>query len=285
MADEAAGDLSIAKVRELRDDLHTEAFARSGANVYVTGETAGNVDYMDIVDGYFPYVVGLVLGLSFVLLLVAFRSVVIPATAIVMNLLSVGAAYGLMTLVSQDGWGAGVLGFQQVETDRAVGAALPLQHPLRPLDGLPGLPAQPHQGGLRPDGRQPRRGRLRASARRPGIITGAALIMVAVFAGFASGDLVMFQQMGFGLAVAVLLDATIVRTLVVPSTMSLLGRWNWYLPRWLEWLPRWSVEGATVPGGAPDGGPEGPAAAAVPARPRPTRRPRPAPVRPSCRPA
>ena len=91
-----------------------------------------------------------------------------------------------------------------------------------------------------------------------GLITGAALIMVAVFAGFASGDLVMFQQMGFGLAVAVLLDATIVRTLVVPSTMSLLGRWNWYLPRWLEWLPRLSVEGAAAPGGPPEGGPEGP---------------------------
>jgi RND superfamily putative drug exporter len=80
-----------------------------------------------------------------------------------------------------------------------------------------------------------------------GIITGAALIMVAVFAGFASGKLVMFQQMGFGLGVAVLLDATLVRTLLVPSAMSLFGKWNWYLPRWLEWLPRLSIEGTPAP--------------------------------------
>jgi RND superfamily putative drug exporter len=80
-----------------------------------------------------------------------------------------------------------------------------------------------------------------------GIITGAALIMVAVFVGFASGSLVMFQQMGFGLAVAVLLDATLVRTLLVPSAMTLLGHWNWYLPRWLEWLPRLSIEGSAAP--------------------------------------
>ncbi len=90
-----------------------------------------------------------------------------------------------------------------------------------------------------------------------GIITGAALIMVAVFAGFAAGDLVMFQQMGFGLAVAVLLDATLIRTILVPSAMKLLGRWNWYLPSWLEWLPHLSIEGA----------PAAPAATPAPAGP------------------
>jgi RND superfamily putative drug exporter len=258
VADEASGDLSIAKVRELRADLIPAAFAGSGARVYVTGETAGNVDYMDIVDGYFPYVVGLVLGLSFILLLVAFRSVVIPATAIVMNLLSVGAAYGLMTLVSQEGWGAGLLGFQQVE-------AVEQWVPLFLFSILFGL-SMDYQVFLLSrikedyDRTGDNRGAVASGiGSTAGIITGAALIMVAVFAGFASGDLVMFQQMGFGLAVAVLLDATIVRTLVVPSTMSLLGRWNWYLPRWLEWLPRISVEGAAAPDGPPDGGPEGPA--------------------------
>ena len=97
---------------------------------------------------------------------------------------------------------------------------------------------------------------------RPGIITGAALIMVAVFAGFAAGDLVMFQQMGFGLAVAVLLDATLIRTILVPAAMKLLGRWNWYLPSWLEWLPHLSIEGApaapsVAPAPAP-GAPGGP---------------------------
>jgi RND superfamily putative drug exporter len=246
VADEASGDLSIAKVRELRADLIPAAFAGSGASVYVTGETAGNVDYMDIVDGYFPYVVGLVLALSFILLLVAFRSVVIPATAIVMNLLSVGAAYSLMTLVSQEGWGAGVLGFQQVE-------AVEQWVPLFLFSILFGL-SMDYQVFLLSrikedyDRTGDNRGAVASGiGSTAGIITGAALIMVAVFAGFASGDLVMFQQMGFGLAVAVLLDATIVRTLVVPSTMSLLGRWNWYLPRWLEWLPRLSIEGAAAP--------------------------------------
>ena len=92
-----------------------------------------------------------------------------------------------------------------------------------------------------------------------GIITGAALIMVAVFAGFAAGDLVMFQQMGFGLAVAVLLDATLIRTIMVPAAMKLLGRWNWYLPSWLEWLPHLSIEGSPGLGTAPAplGGPGG----------------------------
>lgn len=232
------------------DELIPAAFAGSGAGVYVTGETAGNVDYMDSVDSYFPYVVGLVLALSFILLLVAFRSVVIPATAILMNLLSVGAAYGLMTLVSQEGWGAGVLGFQQVE-------AIEQWVPLFLFSIFFGL-SMDYQVFLLSsikedyDRTGDNRGAVASGiGSTAGLITGAALIMVAVFAGFASSDLVMFQQMGFGLAVAVLLDATVVRTLIVPWAMSLLGRWNWYLPRWLEWLPRLSVEGAPGPGDCP----------------------------------
>ena len=159
--------LALDKVRELRGTLIPQAFDGSGASVYVTGQTAGNVDYIDIVNSYFPWVVALVLGLSFLLLLVAFRSVVIPAKAIVMNLLSVGAAYGLVTLVSLKGWGAGLLGFQQVAADRAVGAAVPVRGAVRPLHGLPGVPAEPHQGGVGPHRRQHARGDARASAPRP----------------------------------------------------------------------------------------------------------------------
>ena len=257
---DAVGDLALAKVRELRGTLVPAAFADSGAGVYVTGQSAFNVDYIDIVDRYFPWVVALVLSLSFLLLMVAFRSVVIPLKAILMNLLSVGAAYGLITLVSLKGWGAGLLGFQQVEVVEqwvplflfAILFGLSMDYQVFLLSRIKEAWDRTHDNTLAvTEG-------VNATA---GIITGAALIMVAVFAGFAAGDLVMFQQMGFGLAVAVLLDATLIRTLLVPAAMKLLGRWNWYLPSWLEWLPHLSIEGApAAPGGtgpAPDGPAEG----------------------------
>jgi putative drug exporter of the RND superfamily len=173
---------------------------------------------------------------------VVFRSIVVPVKAIIMNLLSVGAAYGLVVLVFQEGVGADLLGFTQVE---AIEAWLPLFL----FSVLFGLSMDYHvfllsrirerfdQTG---DNAESVAYGLRTTA---GIITGAALIMVAVFGGFASGELVMLQQMGFGLAVAVFLDATIVRSVLVPASMKLLGNLNWYLPRWLQWLPRLNVEG------------------------------------------
>lgn len=245
---DAQGAPAIAEVRELRSALVPRAFGDDAARVYVTGATAGNVDYIDIVNSYFPWVVALVLTLSFVLLLVAFRSVVIPAKAIVMNLLSVGAAYGLITLVSLRGFGAGLLGFQQVDV-------IEQWVPLFLFSILFGL-SMDYQvfllSRIKEEWDRTGDNTLAVTSgvgSTAGIITGAALIMVAVFAGFAAGDLVMFQQMGFGLAVAVLLDATIIRTLLVPSAMKLLGRWNWYLPSWLEWLPHIGIEGA--PAAAP----------------------------------
>ncbi len=197
------GSLALNKVRELRGTLIPKAFAGSGASVYVTGQTAGNLDYIDIVNSYFPWVVALVLSLSFVLLLVAFRSVVIPLKAILMNLLSVGAAYGLITLVSLKGWGASLLGFQQVPVVEqwvplllfAVLFGLSMDYQVFLLSRIKEAWDRTGDNTLAvTEG-------IGATA---GIITGAALIMVAVFAGFASGQLVMFQQMGFGLAVAVL---------------------------------------------------------------------------------
>ena len=171
-----------------------------------------------------------VLGLSFLVLVVAFRSIVIPLTAIATNLLSVGAAYGLLVLVFQHGVGADLLGFQRADT---VESWLPLFL----FTILFGLSMDYHVfllSRIRERWLATRRHASRASpsASRTTarLITGAALIMVAVFAGFASGQLVMFQQMGFGLGAAVLIDATLVRSVIVPAAMALLGRWNWWLP-------------------------------------------------------
>ena len=177
------------------------------------------------------------LSTSFVLLLVAFRSIVVPLKAVVMNLLSVGAAYGLLVLVFQEGIGAGLLGFQQTPIIEAF-------LPMFLFTVLFGLSMDYHVFLLsRIKERYDETGNnsesvaygLRATGR---IITGAALIMVAVFGGFALGDLVPMQQMGFGLAVAIIIDATVVRMVLVPASMELLGDWNWYFPSWLRWLPK-----------------------------------------------
>jgi putative drug exporter of the RND superfamily len=256
---DSVGTLALEKVRELRATYIPRAFGGSGAHVYVAGQTAGNVDYIDIVNRYFPWVVTLVLSLSFILLMVAFRSIVIPAKAIVMNLLSVGAAYGLITLVSLKGVGAGILGFQKVDVVEqwvplflfAVLFGLSMDYQVFLLSRIKEAWDRTGDNTLAVS---------EGVGATAGIITGAALIMVAVFAGFAAGDLVMFQQMGFGLAVAVLLDATLIRTIMVPAAMKLLGRWNWYLPSWLEWLPHLSIEGTpqVAPAPGPEGGPAGP---------------------------
>jgi uncharacterized membrane protein YdfJ with MMPL/SSD domain len=184
-----------------------------------------------------------VLGLSFLLLMVVFRSVVLPALGVALNLLSAGAAYGLLVWVFQHGHGAGLFGFQQVETIESwlplflfsVLFGLSMDYQVFLLSRI-----QERYGQTR-DNHDAVSFGLRTTG---GIITGAAVIMVAVFAGFAAGRLAALQQMGFGLAVAVLIDATLVRSVLVPSAMTLLGRWNWYLPRWLGWLPQVRIEGA-----------------------------------------
>jgi len=236
------GKEAVAAVRDLRSRVLPRAFAGVGDQPLVGGETAENVDYFDAASKPAPYVLAFVLGLTLVLLTVVFRSVVVAATAIVLNLLSVGAAYGLLVLVFLHGWGTHLLGFEKVY---AIDAWVPL-FLFSVLFGL----SMDYQVFLlsrireRFDQTGDTTGAVEygvASTAR--IITGAALIIVAVFTGFARGDLVMFQQMGFGVAIALLLDATVIRSVVLPSAMKLLGRWNWYLPRWLEWLPRVNVEG------------------------------------------
>jgi len=178
-----------------------------------------------------------------VLLTVVFRSIVVAATSIALNLLSVGAAYGLVILVFLHGWGNGLLGFQRVH-------AIEAWVPLFLFSVLFGL-SMDYQVFLlsrikeRYDrGDSTTEAVTHAVSSTARLITGAALIIVAVFGGFAMGDLVMFQQMGFGVAVALLIDATIIRSVLLPAAMRLLGSWNWYLPSWLEWLPRVEVEAA-----------------------------------------
>jgi RND superfamily putative drug exporter len=244
---DAASTQATEAVRELRDEIIPETFAGTDAEVLVGGTSSENIDYFDSVIGPAPFVIAFVLLLTFVLLTIVFRSVVVAGTAVALNLLSVGAAYGLLVLVFQEGVGAGLLGFQQADTIEA-------WVPLFLFSVLFGL-SMDYQVFLlsRIRERHVESGDTTnavtfgvASTAR--IITGAALIIVAVFSGFARGDLIMFQQMGFGVAVALLIDATIIRSVVLPSVMKLLGDWNWYLPRWLEWLPRLEVEapGATV---------------------------------------
>ncbi len=238
---------SMDAVVRLRDDIVPAAAV--DADVYVGGETATTVDFIGQTDQYTPIVFAVVLGLSFILLTVAFRSIVIPGKAIAMNLLSVGAAYGLVVVFFQVGVGpewvkdiASAFGFSQVETIES-------WLPLFLFSVLFGLSMDYHVFLLsrikeRFDQTGDNTESVAFGLRNTGaLITGAALIMVAVFAGFAAGRLVSFQQMGFGLAVAVLLDATIVRTVLVPASMKLLGNWNWYFPRWLEWIPKVSIEG------------------------------------------
>jgi RND superfamily putative drug exporter len=231
---------SMNAVTALRAEYIPSAFAAAPARALVTGATAGTLDFNQTTDDYTPIIFAFVLALSFIILMVAFRSVVIPATAIIMNLLSVGAAYGLLVLVFQKGVGADLFGFIQVDV---IESWLPLML-FSLLFGLSmdyqvfllsrirerylqtGNTADAVAFGLSSTGK---------------LITGAALIMVAVFGGFALGDMVMFQQMGFGLAVAVLVDATLVRCVLVPATMTMLGKANWYLPKWLNWLPNISL--------------------------------------------
>jgi uncharacterized membrane protein YdfJ with MMPL/SSD domain len=247
---DALSDQAVAAVRDLRSEDVPAAFGGVDARVLVTGVTAENIDYFDVMKFWQPWVLLFVLGLTFVLLTVAFRSIVVAATAIGLNLLSVGAAYGLLVAVFQYGWGAGLLGFQQVDT---VEAWVPL-FLFAVLFGLSMdyqvflLSRIRERYTLSGDTTDAVRFGITSTAR---IITGAALIIVAVFAGFAAGDLVMFQQMGFGIAVALLIDATIIRSVLVPAAMKLLGKWNWYLPAWLEWIPRVEIEGEAPARGRP----------------------------------
>ncbi len=226
----------------LRDELVPQTIGRiPGAETAVTGNVADDVDFTRQLSHGLPYVIAFVLVLAFLLLLVSFRSIVVPLKAIVLNLLSVGAAYGVLVLVFQHHWAEPLLGFT---SDGAIISWLPLFL----FVVLFGLSMDYHvfilsrvreavDGGM-PSDDAVRYG-ITATA---GVVTSAALVMVAVFSIFGSLSALDVKQAGVGLAAAVLIDATIVRAVLLPASMKLLGDWNWYLPRFLRRLPRLGEE-------------------------------------------
>jgi uncharacterized membrane protein YdfJ with MMPL/SSD domain len=226
-----------AALAEVRGEIVPASFSAVGAEVNVTGEAAQSKDFADLLAERLPIVFAFVLGLAFLLLLVTFRSIVVPIKAIVLNLLSVGAAYGVLVLVFQDGLGESLLGFR---SNGGVSSWLPMflfvilfglsmdYHVLilsRIREGV--------DRGLGSD-----EAVERGIAATAGTVTSAAIVMVAVFSVFATLSMIDMKEMGIGLAVAILIDATIVRAILLPATMKLLGDRNWYLPSALGWLPR-----------------------------------------------
>src|SRR5918995_170326 len=236
-------DQSVAALEVLREEIVPETVGRlSDAEAGVTGLAAQWKDGTDKMTSNLPLVVGFVLVFAFALMLVAFRSIVVATKAIVLNLLSVAAAYGVLVIVFQHGFAKGLLGFSST-------AGIDPVVPLLLFVILFGLSMDYHVLVL---------GRIRelfyggdtmddaisyGIKRTAGVVTSAAIVMVCVFAVFGALSLLFFKQFGVGLATAILIDATIVRAVLLPATMKLLGEWNWYLPSWLEWLPR--LEGRT----------------------------------------
>jgi len=222
----------------LRDDLIPRTVGQvPGIQVAVTGDAAQDVDFTAKMNQGLPYVIAFVLLFAFLILLVTFRSLVVPIKAIVLNLLSVGASYGVLVLVFQRHWAEGLLGFH------ATGSVIAWL-PLFLFVVLFGLSMDYHvfilsrvreaiDTGMTND-----QALRHGIARTAGVVTSAALVMFGVFSLFATASSLNLKQAGVGLAVAVVLDATVVRAVLLPASMKLLGDWNWYLPRWLEWLPR-----------------------------------------------
>jgi RND superfamily putative drug exporter len=231
-------DESIGALGELRGRVIPATIGSvDGASVHVSGNAAQSQDFRDLVKDRLPLVFAFVFSLAFLLMLFTFRSIVIPIKAILLNLLSVGAAYGVLVLVFQDGHAEGALGFT---SNGGVTSWLPLFL----FVILFGLSMDYHIFILSRVREAHRNGMTTAEAVRHGIsstagtVTSAAVVMVVVFSIFVTLGFLDFKEMGVGLAVAVLIDATVVRGVLLPASMKVLGDWNWYLPSWLEWLPR-----------------------------------------------
>jgi RND superfamily putative drug exporter len=235
---------AIDAVNHLRKDLIPTSFEESTARALVAGQASGNIDFRDKIYSRTPFVFAFVLGLAFIILLLMFRSIVIPIKAIILNLLSVGAAYGVLVLVFQEGWPPGIENLLGFEATGIVESWLPLFL----FAILFGLSMDYHMFVLGRIKEAYEKGASNEDAVSIGIkatagtITSAAAIMVAVFSIFAFMRLLGMKQFGVGLGVAILIDATVIRSILLPASMKLLGDLNWYLPSWLEWLPKIKME-------------------------------------------
>jgi uncharacterized membrane protein YdfJ with MMPL/SSD domain len=237
LAGDGNNQQSTAALTELRDGIIPATVGQvPDVTADVTGYTADSEDFTDTMKSHAPLVFGFVLLAAFILLLFTFRSIIIPFKAIVLNLLSVGAAYGILVWIFQEGHLESVLGFEST-------GAIVSWMPIFLFVVLFGLSMDYHVFILTRIREAFDRGMPSDEAvshgikTTAGVVTSAAVVMIAVFAIFATLSLLIFKQLGVGLAVAVLIDATIIRAVLLPATMKLLGDWNWYLPSWLEWLP------------------------------------------------
>jgi RND superfamily putative drug exporter len=262
---------SINALNELRDDIIPATVGQvEGTTVNVSGDAAGSEDFANQLSSRLPLIFAFVFGLAFLLMLVTFRSIVIPIKAIVLNLLSVGAAYGVLVLVFQKGNGESLLGFT---SNGGVANWLPLFL----FVVLFGLSMDYHVFILSRVRELYERGMSTDEAVKQGIsttagtVTSAAIVMVGVFSVFVTLAFLDFKELGLGLAVAVLIDATIIRGVLLPASMKLIGDWNLYLPSWLEWLPRVGADGDAAPPVKPTDPP-------APEGPRAPEEPQPAPV-------
>jgi len=237
LAGSGTDDQAMKSLAHLRGDVIPAAFNGVSASADVTGAAAATADFNATIHSKTPIVFAFVLGLAFLLMLTTFRSIVIPIKAIVLNLLSVGASYGLLTLVFQDGRGQAVTSWLPLFLF-VILFGLSMDYHVFILSRV----REAWKGGM--SSSEAVSHGLKTTA---GTITSAAIIMVAVFGEFALQSGVDTKQMGVGLAFAILLDATVIRGVLLPATMKLLGDWNWYLPRWLQWITELDVEGTSQP--------------------------------------
>jgi RND superfamily putative drug exporter len=230
-------DRAVKSLDELRDEVRPATLGKvAGVQAPITGQVAGNHDFNDQLLGSVVPVFAFVIVFAFLLMLLSFRSLTVAITSIVLNLLSVGAAYGILVAVFQHGWGASLVGAEGV-------GAIVTWLPLFLFVILFGLSMDYHVFVVsrireaRMNGRTTKDAIRHGVVTTAGVVTSAAVIMVAVFAIFGTLSMQSMKQMGVGLAAAVLIDATVIRGVLLPAVMALLGERNWYLPKWLHWLP------------------------------------------------